>query len=160
MPHADPEKRRAYQRARRLTPEQKARKSERAKERNQDPVVRARNQENGRKYRERMADEQKARRREQARVRAAAKRAAMTEAEREALREYNREQDKQRARTPERREYHNQLRRRIRAADKFDKEFSGLPDHMICCNPRCDNPQVSDRYGPTGLCAEHLKQSK
>ena len=45
--------------------------------------------------------------------------------------------------------------RRKKAADKFDREFNGLPENMICCNPNCNNPQVSDQFGPTGLCAEH-----
>ena len=80
----------------------------------------------------------------------------MTDEEKESLRAWHREYDKKRRATPERREYHNQLRRRIRAAEKFDREFDGLPTDMTCCNPRCDLPQVSDNFGPTGLCAEHL----
>ena len=155
MPYTNPEKRRAYQRARRLTPEQKARKSQRAKERRKDPVFREREKENQRKRRARMTDGQKARRREQARLLMQAKRARMTDEEKESLRAWHREYDKKRRATPERREYHNQLKRRLRAAEKFDREFE-MPADMSCCNPNCNNPQVSDRYGPTGLCAEHL----
>ena len=155
MPYADPTKRREYQRSRCLTPEQKARRSERATERNQDPVVKARNQENARKYKASMTEAQKARRRELSRLRMAAKRDAMTPEQREVDRAYHREHDRTRSMTPERREYHSALKRRIRAANKFDREFE-MPADMSCCNPNCNNPQVSDRYGPTGLCAEHL----
>ena len=155
MPYANPDKRREYDRSRVLTPEQKAHRRERAKERRKDPVFREREKENQRKRRARMTEAQKARRREQARLRQAAKQAAMTEEERKALRAYNREQDRKRRQLPERREYHNQLKRRLRAADKIDREFE-MPADMSCCNPNCNNPQVSDRYGPTGLCAEHL----
>ena len=160
MPHADPDKRRAYQRARRLTPEQKARKAERGKKRRKDPKVRAAVLANCRKRRARQTPAQKERERTKAREYARKKRAAMTPEQREADRAYHREHDRKRAKTPERREYTKQLKRRIRAADKFDKEFSGLPDDMTCCNPRCDNPQVSDCYGPTGLCAEHLAATR
>ena len=158
MPYKDPEKRRAYQRERVLTPEQKARKAARAKERWNDPAVRAAELENCRKRRARMTEAEKNRARYKAREAARKKTAAMTEAEREAVRERNREHDKQRARTPERREYHNQLKRRIRAAEKFDKDFK-LPDAMICTCPDCERLAIHDSLGQTGLCPDHFRQS-
>ncbi len=155
MPYADRERRREYQRQRVLTPEQKARKAERARERRKDPVFLVLEQKQARKRQACMTDDQKARRREQAQLYQRAKRAAMTPEQLEANRAWHREYDKVRRKDPTRRAYSIALKRRLRAADKFDREFS-LDADMTCCNPRCNLPQVSDRYGPTGLCRGHL----
>lgn len=45
-----------------------------------------------------------------------------------------------------------------RSASWIDKDLVDLVD-LPCVNPSCNEPQFSDRLGPSGLCKHHLKIS-
>ena len=135
MPHKDPEQRRAYQRARILTPEQKARKAARAKARREAPKVRAALLANCRKRRARMTEAEKDRIRKKARERMREIRSDPVK--REAINKRWRERD-----------------RRIRENQNFE-----LPDAMICACPDCERLAIHDTLGQTGLCPDHNRQS-
>ena len=78
----------------------------------------------------------------------------MTPEQREAEREYHRQHDRKRRKKASRKEYHKMLKKRLRAAEAFDKWFT-MPKAMVCCNPNCSKLAIHDSLGQTGLCPDH-----